>query len=158
MALEAELAPIELWCSPDSEHPFFREFDGKLTLRVQEGHDLGERMLKASQSAEAERCRSVIIGTDCPAIDAPYLDDAMTKLLNHDAVLGPAEDGGYGLIGLSRADAAVFENITWSTHRVCAETCSRFNLLKFNWSLLTLIWDVDRPEDLRRWRTTTEND
>ena len=65
-------------------------------------------------------------------------------------MLGPAEDGGYGLIGLRQAAPKVFADIAWSTETVCAVTAQRLNSLYQYWTLLPLLWDVDRPADLAR--------
>lgn len=151
--LNSNLAEVELWCSPDTTHEFFFEYMEKgIPLFQQQGADLGERMFHgATHSLAREEVEKVlIIGTDCPNLDRHYLERAMQKLTDHDAVLGPAEDGGYGLIGLRRATHELFDNITWGTSEVCAETCRKMNTQGYNWSLLPLLWDVDRPEDLVR--------
>ncbi len=139
---------------PDVDHEFFAAMaGGTMTLHKQEGTDLGERMYNGAARALDERGADavVIIGTDCPALDVAYLRGALEKLRDHDAVIGPAEDGGYGLIGLRRADPGVFAGIEWGTDTVCAETCRRFNAAGLFWSLLPRLWDVDRPEDLDRY-------
>ena len=152
-ALEADLASVQLWCAPDTTHEFFTQFNA-VDLFVQQGNDLGERMHHALSEALNENQRVVLIGTDCPTIDKTYLDLAITALEDHDAVIGPAEDGGYGLIGLRKSSTDYFDNIEWSTDQVCAETCRRFNVAGLNWALLPLIWDVDRPEDVDRYLLT----
>ncbi len=152
-ALGSSLAEIELWCYPDFNHPFFQKYNEcDVPLYQQQGADLGERMYQGAVHSLAQEGvnKVLIIGADCPTLDEAYLDTALGKLKDHDAVLGPAEDGGYGLIGLSEANPDVFSGITWSTSQVCADTCSRMNELNYNWSLLPLLWDVDRPEDLER--------
>ena len=68
-----------------------------------------------------------------------------------DAVLIPAEDGGYALIGLTRCDNRLFENITWGGDSVLAATRERLKVLKWRWRELETLWDIDRPEDYRRW-------
>ena len=109
-------------------------------------------MHNAFNKVLGEKDNAVIIGTDCPTLDRHYLDRAIASLLHHDAVIGPAEDGGYGLIGLHRSSSKYFENLSWGTEKVCSETCRRFNQADLNWSLMPFIWDVDRPEDLRLLR------
>ncbi len=152
-SMASGLAPVIIWAAPDTSHAFFRGIDG-VELRAQEGDDLGARMHHALSStlADANVARAVLIGTDCPVIDAPYLDAALVALESHDAVLGPAEDGGYGLIGLREPCGEAFTGVEWGSDRVAAQTCSRLNRKGFNWALLPLIWDVDRPEDVRRYR------
>tara|TARA_B110000037_G_scaffold204413_1_gene248360 strand:+ start:931 stop:1200 length:270 start_codon:yes stop_codon:yes gene_type:complete len=72
--------------------------------------------------------------------------------------LGPAEDGGYGLIGLSAGRLArgdwlpLFEGIPWSTNAVTTMTSAQAKVLGVSVALLKEIWDVDYPEDVRRWR------
>lgn len=103
----SRLAPIELWCMPDTEHDFFQQFaDDNTSLHVQQGSELGERMFTGIAHALLnERADSVVlIGTDCPTLDSDYLRDALERLGEFDAVVGPAEDGGYCLIGLTVAD------------------------------------------------------
>jgi uncharacterized protein len=150
-SLKSNLAPIELYCYPDTCHEFFSQFPG-LDLLAQQGDDLGERMCEAARSSLAQNGVSqvLIIGADCPTLDQNYLELALDRLDCHDAVLGPAEDGGYGLIGLKTADPYLFSHVHWSTSEVCAQTSQRMNDLDYNWSLLPLLWDVDRPEDLER--------
>lgn len=150
----SQLAPVQLWCHPDASHPFFGELLAAESLYVQTGSGLGERMALAFSRtlASADVSHAVLIGTDCPGIDATYLDTAMAKLESHDAVLGPAEDGGYGLIGLNHPDAELFAGISWGGDCVCADTCRRLNRRRANWALLAPVWDVDRPEDLARYR------
>jgi hypothetical protein len=69
-----------------------------------------------------------------------------------DAVLAPAEDGGYVLIGLKRAPAALFERMRWGESTVMAGTRERLAALGLRWRELETLWDVDRPEDLARLR------
>jgi len=152
-AIDSSLAHVELWCFPDVTHTFFQKYeDCGVPLFQQRGADLGERMYQAALHSLAQEgvSKVLIIGADCPTLDEHYLEAALSKLDDHDAVLGPAEDGGYGLIGLRKADPSIFSDITWSTSEVCADTCKKMNKLNYNWSLLPLLWDVDRPEDLEK--------
>ena len=98
---------------------------------------------------------SILIGTDCINLDATYLEQAIESLTHAEACLGPAEDGGYGLIGLRRPESTVFEGMAWGTDSVCAETARAMNKCFENWQLLSLLWDVDRPEDLERYNNQT---
>ncbi len=151
--LDSKLANIELWCSPDTNHNFFHEYrDRGIPLFQQQGADIGERMCQGALHSLANEGieKVVIIGTDLPTLDSDYLEDALEKLVDHDAVLGPAEDGGYGLIGFKQVRPEIFKNMAWSTDEVCAETCRRLDSLGDSCSLLPLLWDVDRPGDLKR--------
>ena len=149
-ALEANLGEVILFCWPDMSHEFFASFN-ELRLVVQEGRNLGERMHNAFNKVLAKKRSAVLIGTDCPTIDRYYLDRAIARLLHYDAVIGPAEDGGYGLIGLHTSHPNYFENLAWGSDHICSETCSRFNQAGLHWSLMPLIWDVDRPADVTRY-------
>jgi len=144
---------IELHCAPDCEDPLFhtlRERYGA-ALAAQAPGDLGARMAAAFDAALAVHPRALLIGTDCPALTARHLRQAEDALLGGcDAVLGPAEDGGYVLIGLTRTDARLFEGIAWGGDGVLAETRARLRALDWRWRELDTLWDVDRPEDYRR--------
>ena len=93
----------------------------------------------------------VIIGADIPAVRPSHISDAFRALGSHDVVLGPAEDGGYGLIGARRLLPEIFTDIIWSTDRVLSDTCSRLNKGSVNYAMLPLIWDIDRPSDVERY-------
>lgn len=149
----ARLGPVELWCDPDAADPFFadcrRQFG--VELREQGPGDLGERMLRAFNSALDRHGRAILVGSDIPALSAQYLRQAERVLAaGNDAVIGPAEDGGYTLIGLSRCDAALFRGIAWGGPEVLAETRRRIAALRWRSAELSALWDLDRPEDLRR--------
>ncbi len=153
-AIQSATAPVQIWCTPDAQDPFFDQFDA--ARRVQEGHDLGERMRNALELGLEEGARRVVlVGTDCPPIDDDYLAAAFDALEHHDAVLGPAEDGGYGLIGLARPCAEAFEGIDWGTGSVARETLRRIEQCGRTVQVLKEIWDVDEAGDLERWRATT---
>ena len=151
-ALGCQLAPVVLACDPDEHAPFFDAFRHKASMFAQQGQDIGERMHHALASCLNDCATSAILmGTDCPTIDAAYLRSAIVALTDTDAVIGPAEDGGYGLIGLRRPEASLFRGIAWGTSTVCAETCRRFTENRLQFELLPQIWDVDRPEDVMRY-------
>jgi rSAM/selenodomain-associated transferase 1 len=152
-ARESRLGPVELWCAPDASDPFFRECESRLgaNLRAQGEGDLGARMQRAFESALARAARAILVGSDIPALSARYLRDADQALARgDDAVIGPAEDGGYALIGLSRCDPEVFRDVPWGGPEVLAETRRRLAALSWRSSELPVLWDVDRPEDLER--------
>jgi|TARA_B100000315_G_scaffold251426_1_gene286216 hypothetical protein len=153
IVVDARLCALEIWVTPDGKHPFFSEWielDG-VDLFTQSGSDLGMRMYNAAMDAGKRAESVVLIGSDCPVMSAAYLESALTKLHSgYDAVLGPAEDGGYVLLGLRRCHVSLFEQISWGEETVCTETCRRLNSLQWRWSLLGKKWDVDRPEDLAR--------
>jgi rSAM/selenodomain-associated transferase 1 len=149
----ASLKPVELHCAPGIDDPFFRYCQGHygVALEPQVAGDLGSRMHAAFATALAAHARVLIIGTDCPTLTARHLRQAEKALCEgNDAVFAPCEDGGYALIGLTRADSKLFEGIAWSSSSVMAETRARLEALGWRWHELETLWDVDRPEDYAR--------
>ncbi|MFZ1642646.1 MAG: TIGR04282 family arsenosugar biosynthesis glycosyltransferase [Candidatus Contendobacter sp.] len=160
IAHTARLCPIELWCAPDTRHGFFvacrREYDAR--LRRQCGGDLGRRMNHALNRTLTDDHQAVLIGGDCASLGGAELRTAFGLLAaGHAAVLGPAVDGGYVLIGLSRPCPTLFQGIAWSTPTVLAATRRRFGRAGVNWAELPLGWDVDTPADLRRLRRSSRS-
>jgi rSAM/selenodomain-associated transferase 1 len=155
-ALAAGLGPVELWCAPGTDDAFFaacaRQYG--ISLRAQGEGDLGMRMARALEHALTGGSPGLLVGSDCPVLTAEYLREAAAGLAGgNDAVFGPAEDGGYVLIGLARKPSAqLFEDIAWGTATVMQETRARLACLNWRWLELATLWDVDRPEDLLRLR------
>lgn len=117
--------------------------------------DLGVRMARSHQSAaRAGIERTVIIGTDCPGLNAELIVQAFGQLHSRDLVLGPAVDGGYYLIGLRCLIPALFSGISWGTAEVLQQTVHIANKLDLSVAYLTQLADVDRPEDLPVWEQT----
>jgi rSAM/selenodomain-associated transferase 1 len=147
----AGLGPVELWCAPDSTHPFFASRAARFGVSPTEQGpgDLGERMHRAL----AAGLPALLIGADCPALTPEYLRDAAAALAaGDDAVLGPAEDGGYVLVAARRIRPEVFARIRWGGSHVMEEQRARLGALGWRWSELPPLWDVDRPADLARLR------
>ncbi len=143
---------IELWCSPNVNHEFFQNYEQKgITLFEQSGPDLGIKMHRGFAESDM---KTILIGTDCPPIDCDYLLKAAEQLESYDVLLGPAEDGGYGLIGLHESNQDLFEGIAWSTDQVLRQTLKKCEVQNLQVGLLPTIWDVDYPEDVQRWRAT----
>jgi uncharacterized protein len=149
-AAEAATGPVTLWGSPDERHPYFHDLAQRfsLTLQRQPDGDLGERMHAAVAGGP-----TLVIGTDCPLMTATHLRDAAEVLRSGaDAVVIPADDGGYVLIGLNRPVPELFTDMAWSTDGVMMETRQRLRRLGLSWREPTHLWDVDRPSDVRRMR------
>ena len=153
IARKAHIGTVELQCDPDCDDEFLR-FCGnhyRADLAQQADGDLGKRMAAAASAALATHARVVLIGSDCPALTARHLRSADQALCGGaDAVLAPAEDGGYVLIGLTRLDLRLFEDIGWGTSSVLEQTRARLRELGWRWVELETLWDVDRPEDYQR--------
>jgi glycosyltransferase A (GT-A) superfamily protein (DUF2064 family) len=94
-----------------------------------------------------------MIGTDCPALTIAHLRTAADLLRGGaDAMVIPAEDGGYVLIGMRQAQPALFADMRWSTSDVMDETRRRLRQLGLTWQEPVTLWDVDVPGDLERLR------
>ena len=125
-----------------------------LPWRVQPAADsLGTRMAQAFATAFASGAgRVVIIGTDCPGLSAEVLRQAFAALATHDVVVGPADDGGYYLLGLRELQPALFENKDWSTATVLSATLADAARLGLRVAQLPTLHDVDSGRDLATWR------
>lgn len=144
------LAPVELWVTPDAGHPLFDRLAARwrLTQHRQEGEDLGARLAHAARTALTRSEAIVLLGTDCAELSADYLGAALGLLRDHDAVLGPALDGGYVLLGLRQVASELFEQMPWGSDRVADLTRRRLDRLGWRWRELHPLRDIDRPEDL----------
>jgi len=122
---------------------------GDFSKKVQSGEDLGKRMSNAFEhSFKKEKFQSVVvIGSDCAELRTNIIEEAYSKLKDHDFVIGPAEDGGYYLLGMSRFCPDVFEGIEWSTKSVFDQTVKKIEALGFNFALLQTLNDVDNIDD-----------
>jgi rSAM/selenodomain-associated transferase 1 len=120
-------------------------------LATQGTGDLGARLTRAFQALHAGGARrAVAIGSDSPTLDPARIAAALARLDDADAVLGPARDGGYYLIGIRPGREALFQQIPWSTPRVAAET--RRRAAEAGWTMAELPewYDVDDAEGLLR--------
>lgn len=158
LAARSSLCPIQLWCAPSTGHPFFTEAAAAYPLRLkqQRGRDLGERMHRAFRSELARYANALLIGCDCPSLTAADLAEALEAINRDcDAVLSPAEDGGYVLIGLIRPCPELFDAMPWGTAQVLEQTRTRIRRNHLRCRELKEQWDVDTAEDLLRFRKQT---
>ena len=116
--------------------------------KLQVGNDLGERMMNAfDEGFKAGFENIIIIGSDMFHLDQTDLEAAFSKLMDHDFVLGPAEDGGYYLLGMKSLKKELFQNKEWGTNTVLADTLSDIKDEKF--VFLDEKNDVDYYEDIK---------
>lgn len=114
--------------------------------------DLGQRMYQAFNHAFAAQAGKVVmIGADCPEITPDDVQHAFDELDRHDLVLGPAQDGGYWLIGLKQLHRELFSGVRWSTNRVLTETLERAWQLDLRVAFLRLLSDIDTKSDWERY-------
>ncbi|TVS03325.1 MAG: DUF2064 domain-containing protein [Phycisphaerales bacterium] len=141
-----------VWQTGAEAHAFAERFAPDTPCRDQTGQDLGERMHNAFVAMLSGADRAIIVGTDCPEISPGLLEDAFDALGRNDLVLGPAADGGYYLVGLKRPAAGLFQGIAWGAGGVLRKTLSRAASIGLKTRLLTVLSDVDHPEDIGVWR------
>ena len=116
---------------------------------VQNGADLGERMLNAFRDGfDAGYKKIVLIGSDLPDINETHIKKGIEALSENDVVFGPAEDGGYYLIGLSKIKESIFINKPWSQSSLLNETLQELQRLNVSVGTLASLNDIDTYEDL----------
>ena len=113
--------------------------------------DLGQRMARPFRLLP--RGAVVLMGSDVPDLTSGIVSRAFHLLGSHDAVFGPAQDGGYWLVGFSGAARRrpLFGDVRWSTRHALADTLA--GLQRMRVALLPPLMDIDTPEDYRRWRS-----
>ena len=121
----------------------------KYKKEIQTGRDLGERMKNAFASGFEQGYQKIaIIGTDCFELSSEIITQSFERLDHHDAVIGPALDGGYYLLGMKKLIPEIFRNKAWSTESVCTETMKDLERLNLIYSLSPPLRDVDEVRDL----------
>lgn len=153
--MDARVAPVELWVVGKDAEGFFTglcDSRGLSSTAIvnQQGADLGERMHHAFEETLARSSPVILVGSDCPFFTGAYLSKAIELLVEggQDAVLGPAEDGGYVMIGLRGPNPLAFRNIDWGTDQVLVQTRERLTQLGWCWREMPALADIDEPEDL----------
>jgi rSAM/selenodomain-associated transferase 2/rSAM/selenodomain-associated transferase 1 len=122
--------------------------------RRQSAGDVGMRMANAFREAFEKGAQHVVLmGTDCPGTTSQIIRDAFDGLDENDVVLGPANDGGYYLIGLRRHVEELFVGVPWGTDEVMKETMHIAESRGCSVGLLEALIDVDTPEDLSAWES-----
>lgn len=116
--------------------------------KLQVGEDLGDRMYNAFQGGfNAGYEKIIIIGSDLIALESSDISTAISKLDDNDIVIGPAEDGGYYLLGMKKVPENIFSNKEWGTDTVLADTLLDISNLKYH--LLKEKNDIDTYEDIK---------
>jgi rSAM/selenodomain-associated transferase 1 len=124
------------------------DIPSNFVLRLQEGENLGERMSNAFQLLfKSGYQRILILGTDCAQLESRHITDAIQKLDEKDVVIGPAEDGGYYLLGMKKSTTSLFEGIEWSTSQVFSQTIEKLTQAELSYGIIETLSDVDVEED-----------
>ncbi|TCP29936.1 hypothetical protein EV207_10730 [Scopulibacillus darangshiensis] len=158
MALKKELEPrVHVWVSftPKDSEVYFQAFSSRIF--GQKGKDLGERMHHGLAYLLAQSYQPVlVIGTDTP-LRKQDIYKAFELLKEDSVVLGPAEDGGYHLLGVTRDFPVLFSDMPWGTNLVLEETERRAARLGLTVRMLDKKRDIDNPDDLRVYEKLTTN-
>ena len=149
----AEVDAVDLHYAPsDAQKEISPWLAAGWSCSPQSDGDLGAKLNNAfAQAFEKGRERVIIIGSDCPYLATADIDEADEALKSADVVLGPATDGGYWLVGLSKPAPEIFENINWSTETVLDETQAKAKSAHLTVQLLRELSDVDDVTDLMRF-------
>jgi rSAM/selenodomain-associated transferase 1 len=150
-AIASEVGVVELCVTPWSSEEVWRKMGVPVSVQLtdQGDGDLGVRMARAAQRVIDAGESVLLVGTDCPQLDAGQLQIAALALQGADAALIPALDGGYVLLGLNQYDASIFSGIAWSTSSVAAATQERLQALQWRVQTLAPLHDIDEPADLQ---------
>ena len=148
-AVAAAVGPVELCLSGVP-----RGLPAGVALTDQGEGDLGERLWRAAARAGPPL---LLTGTDCPGLDRHRLRMAAEILGGHDALLHPAEDGGYALLGLNKLAPSLFAGMAWSTNTVACDTIARVKALGWSLHVGDTLRDIDEPEDLVHLRHSGES-
>lgn len=158
---ERENLTLALCYTPEGEEEAFEEVEREGSLMIpQRGADLGERLTNCFADLFALGFESVVvIGADSPTLPGAYVFDAFECFeTDDDVVAGPAEDGGYYLIGMRKLHKRIFEDIPWSSAGALDATIERAREAELNLVLLPEWRDVDRPEDLEQLKRELRED
>src|SRR5260370_15726326 len=145
IASRSAVGPVTLWAAPDESDPLFQALRVRhgMTLARQSDGDLRTRMHTAIAAADGP---ALVMGTDCPALTSDHLRSAADILRRGtDAVILPAEDGGYVLIGVRAPRAAIFEDMCWGTARVLGGTRRRLRRPRLTWQGTVMLWGLYLP-------------
>ena len=140
---------VELCGEPDARE--WHQSRPGLVLTAQGHGGLGERLARAAERVLGEE-PILLVGADCPELDRNRLKAAVEALEAQEAVIHPALDGGYALLGLRRFDRSLFEGIAWSTPAVAEQTIARIEALGWSLEVREALRDVDEPADLPHLR------
>jgi rSAM/selenodomain-associated transferase 1 len=121
---------------------------GNYSFELQQEGDLGNKMsLSFLETFEKGFEKVLIIGTDCPEISPELLYEAFEILEENDAVIGPASDGGYYLLGMKSYHPELFKNMIWSSESVYDMTIEKFKESDLTYGVLEVLNDIDTEED-----------
>lgn len=130
--------------------------DAGVPVLLQGEGDLGARLERVLREALTRAPVAIAIGADAPALPARFFEAARAALQTHDAVLGPADDGGFTLLALRSCPPGLLADLPWSAAETAARTLERLRARGFSTAVLEPWFDVDRPDDLVRLRAAID--
>jgi rSAM/selenodomain-associated transferase 1 len=157
----AGLCPVDLWCAPTTDHPFFIDCRQRygVALQQQAEGDLGQRMAHALGVALRQSRYAVLVGADCPGLAVEDIEEGLQALEQGvDVVLGPALDGGYYLVAMRHRQAFLFDDMPWGSADILQLTESRLRARNVSWHKLALRRDLDTPKDYEDYMALQQAD
>jgi len=149
-----------LFCAEENEIEQVIKWAGNnFNYYSQQGNDLGLKMYNAFNTVFKKGYKKVIIiGTDMPDVSMNLVQNAISVLDNYSVVIGPANDGGYYLLGFKSKLIDLFSGIEWSTESVLDNTIEKLNNSKINYFMLEELTDIDTLDDLQNWHRCNKDD
>jgi rSAM/selenodomain-associated transferase 1 len=127
--------------------------DKRFSYHIQSEGNLGMKMANALSYVLNHHDKAVVIGSDCPELSLSMLEKSYSLLEDNTIVIGPAQDGGYYLLGCKKAYPSLFEDISWSTSSVLRQTIEKIKEENLSYLLLDTLSDIDSEEDWKRYTT-----
>lgn len=156
---QSQNVELEIRFAGDNANEMQHWLGDSLLCRPQCEGDLGQRMAGAFEDSFREGSpATVIIGSDCPSLTPETLAAAFDALKTNPVVFGPATDGGYYLIGLTRLVPEIFQGIAWGTETVLAQSLEILARADCKPALLQPLDDLDRPDDVAAWKRLIQTD
>lgn len=153
LALAERLASPRVVVALSGDERLLPALRGRAEVWPQGDGDLGARLERNLRRALACGARAVVVGTDSPGLPMEYLTRGIAALETHDAVLGPADDGGFYLIGMKACPPGSLAGLPWSSGDTRAKTLARLQERGMTVALLPPWFDVDQAADLARLRS-----
>jgi len=136
---------------PESENQIRQWLSSDFLFLAQQGKDLSQRLTNAFTEILSRGYTSVaVLGSDTLGLRRDLIKETFDMLKTYDIVIGPAKDGGYYLIGLNKFSGQIFEDISWSTDKVLAQSLKKCRDLKWNHYLLEELEDLDEIKNVQR--------
>ncbi len=148
-SLDRDRFELELHVTERSEFLIDLASSHGFSVKIQKGANLGARMSHAVRQSLMHHRAVLLVGADCPSVDAPLVERVGDSLRDNQVVMVPALDGGYVALGLTEYAPELFCNIPWGNETVARETAQRIKQLGWSVEYFPAEADIDRPDDLK---------